>query len=122
MSASLFTMENRLARSWPSPSCPAKLLSPNGRTMTMKRNNILVIFDDETRVVYAPQSSVRIANRGPSDTRIKDYEQVQTRPPLWFGFQNFEARILAAGHQMLKHPGFRQAVGDKQTADITKGD
>src|SRR3546814_952702 len=66
MSASLFTMENRLARSWPSPSCPAKLLSPNGRTMTMKRNNILVIFDDETRVVYAPQSSVRIANRGPS--------------------------------------------------------
>src|SRR3546814_7014525 len=92
MSASLFTMENRLARSWPSPSCPAKLLSPNGRTMTMKRNNILVIFDDETRVVYAPQSSVRIANRGPSDTRIKDYEQVQTRPQLWFGFQNFEAR------------------------------
>src|SRR3546814_2529091 len=53
--------------------------------MTMKRKNILVIFDDETRVVYSPQSSVRIANRGPSDTRIKDYEQVQTRPPLWFG-------------------------------------
>src|SRR3546814_17563342 len=74
----------------------------------MKRNNILVIFDDETRVVYAPQSSVRIANRGPSDNRIKDYEQVQTRPPLWFGFQNFEARILAAGHQMLTHRGFRK--------------
>src|SRR3546814_11894556 len=88
----------------------------------MKRNNILVIFDDETRVVYSPQSSVRIANRGPSDTRIKDYEQVQTRPPLWFGFQNFEARILAAGHHMLTHRGFRKVVEVKQNVDLPEGD
>src|SRR3546814_8961161 len=103
MSASLFTMENRLARSWPSPSCPAKLLSPNGRTMTMKRYNILVIFDAETRVVYAPQSSVRIENRGTTDTRIKAYVQVQTRPTLWFRFQHFKGRTLASGHHDRKH-------------------
>src|SRR3546814_14123860 len=106
---------------WPSPSCPAKLLSLDVRTMTMKRNNILVIFDDETRVVYAPQSSVRIAKRGPSDTRIKDYEQVQTRPPLWFGFQHFEARILAAGHQLLTTRGLRKVLGVKQHRDLHKG-
>ena len=88
----------------------------------MKRNNILATFDDGTRMVYAPHSSVRIANRGPSEVRIKDYEQVQTRPSLWFGFQNFDARILAAGHQILTHRGFRKVVEVKQDVDLPEGD
>lgn len=88
----------------------------------MNPSNILVSFDDGSQMVYARNSSVRIANRGPSDVRMKDYEQVQTRPPKWFGFQNFEARILAIGHQLLTHRGFRTVVDLKHGVDLPEGD
>lgn len=56
-------------------------------------------------MVYAPQSSVRIANRGPSPVRKKDFEQVRRHPPEWVGFGSFKARILAVGHRVDTYRG-----------------
>lgn len=88
----------------------------------MNPNNILVTFDDGSQMVYARNRSVRIANRGPSDVRMKDYEQVPTRPSKWFGLQSFEARILAIGHQLMTHRGFRTVVEVKQGVGLPEGD
>lgn len=59
----------------------------------MDHANILVAFEDGSAIVYAPQSSVRIANYRPIPLREKDFEQVRRHPPEWVGFGSFEARI-----------------------------
>lgn len=71
---------------------------------------ILVVFEDGSAMVYEPQSSVRIANRGPSPTPKKDFEQVHRHPPEWVGFDSFEARILTAGHRLQTHRGLLSVV------------
>lgn len=68
--------------------------------------NILVEFEDGSAMVFAPKSSVRIANRGPSSVPKKDFEQVRTYPPEWAGFGSFEARILSAGLSKRKLTGW----------------
>lgn len=88
----------------------------------MSQANILVIFSNSSAMIYEPTWSVRIANRGPSEVRKKDYEQVQRHPPLWFGFNDFEARILTAGHRVLSHRGLMTVERVERAVDASPGD
>lgn len=76
----------------------------------MVTENILAEFDDGSVMIYAPLSSVRIANRGPSPVRVKDYERVRRYPPEWWGFVNVYAQVLAVGHLVMTHLGLRSVV------------
>lgn len=87
----------------------------------MIRANILVEFDDGTIMVYEPGSSVRIANRGPSPVRKKDFEQVRTFPAEWVGFGSFESRILAVGHRVETHRGLRTVTRVERGIDREPG-
>jgi hypothetical protein len=87
----------------------------------MKHANILVAFEDGSAMVYTPQSSVRIANRGPSPVRKKDFEQVRRYPPEWVGFGSFEARILAVGHRVETHRGLLAVVRVDHDVDRAPG-
>jgi hypothetical protein len=86
------------------------------------RQNILVRFHDGSAMVYEPRSSVRIANRGPSAVRIKDYEQIERHPPQWMGFGSFEARILAIGHRVQTHRGLLTVTDAERDVDLPAGD
>lgn len=88
----------------------------------MRQRNILVRFHDGSVMVYEPQWSVRIGNRGPSAIRIKDYEQVQRHPPQWMGFGSFEARILAIGHRVQTHRGLVTVISVERDVDLPAGD
>lgn len=86
------------------------------------RANILIEFEDGTRVVYEPASSVRIANRGPRAAPYKDFEKVSSHPPSYVGFGSFEARILAAGHRVETHRGLLTVVCVERDVDAPPGD
>ena len=86
------------------------------------RANILIQFKDGTRMVYEPHSSVRIANRGPRDAPYKDFEKVSSHPPSYVGFGSFEARILAAGHEVETHRGLLTVVSVDRAVDALPGD
>lgn len=89
----------------------------------MTQANILAVFTDGSAMAYAPSSSVRIANRGPSSVRKKDLEQVRsTYPPEWIGFGSFEARILAAGHRVETHRGLLTVERVERNVDVPPGD
>lgn len=82
---------------------------------------ILVEFEDGSAMVYAAQSSVRIANRGPSPVRKKDFERVRAYPPEWVGFGTFEARILAAGQRIETHKGLQTVARVERGVDLPLG-
>ncbi|MHA0336952.1 hypothetical protein [Sphingomonas aquatilis] len=82
---------------------------------------ILVEFEDGDAIVYASHSSVRIANRGPSPVRKKDFEQVRAHPPEWVGFGSFEARILAAGQRVETHKGLQTIARVEHDVDLPLG-
>lgn len=86
------------------------------------RANILIQFEDGTRMVYEPRSSVRIVNRGPKAAPYKDFEKVSSHPPRYVGFGSFEARILAAGHMVETHRGLRTVVSVERDVDASPGD
>lgn len=88
----------------------------------MTYQNILVWFDDGSAMVYELESSVRIANRGPSSVPMKDYEQVRQYLPEWVGFGNFKARILALGHRVQTHRGLVAVLGVERDLDLPPGD
>lgn len=88
----------------------------------MARVNILAVFDDGSAMIYEPTSSVRIANRGPSAVRKKDFEQVRRYPPEWVGFGSFEARILAAGHRVQTHRGLQTVERVERDIEAPPGD
>lgn len=88
----------------------------------MTQANILAVFSDGSAMAYAPSSSVRIANRGPSPVRKKDFELVRTYPPEWVGFGSFEARILAAGHRVETHRGLLTVERVERDVDVPPGD
>ncbi|PTQ58206.1 hypothetical protein C8J26_3976 [Sphingomonas aurantiaca] len=88
----------------------------------MSLKNILVGFTDGSAMVYQPKSSVRIANRGPSPVRKKDFEQVRQYPPEWVGFGSFYAEILAAGQRVETHRGLLTVDTVKHDVDLPQGD
>mgnify|MGYP001057633072 CR=1 FL=1 len=83
--------------------------------------NILVEFEDGSAMVFAPKSSVRIANRGPSSVPKKDFEQVRTYPPEWVGFGSFEARILSAGQRVETYKGLLTVARIEHGVDLPLG-
>lgn len=87
----------------------------------MTHANILVEFDDGSRLVYEPHASVRIANRGPSPVPKKDFEKVRVYPPEWVGFGSFEARILAVGHRVQTHRGLQTVTQVEHDVDRDPG-
>jgi len=88
----------------------------------MTHANILVIYTDGSAMIYAPDWSVRIANRGPSPVRKNDYEQVSTHPPEWVGYGNFEARILTAGMRVGTYRGLLTVEWVEDGVDASAGD
>lgn len=88
----------------------------------MNRKNILVRFEDGSAMVYEPTSAVRVANRGTSPVRKKDFEQVRRYPPEWVGFGTFEARILAAGSRVETHRGLLTVSAVERDIDMPPGD
>jgi hypothetical protein len=85
-------------------------------------DNIRVKFTDGSAMVYEPTSAVRIANRGPSRTRYKDFEKVGDHPPEWVGFGTFEARILAVGHRVQTHRRLMTVASVERGVDEPAGD
>ncbi len=88
----------------------------------MSQSNILAIFTDGSAMIYEPNWSVRIVNRGPSPVRQKDFEQVSRHPPEWVGFVSVEARVLATEHRVQTHRGLVTVERVERDIDAPPGD